>query len=265
MKAKNRKLLILIILLLLIAIFILYPHKSKIISYQSNFEEIKKIIAANTTSQSQEIVNNYQQQQKAKQEQEEKSKKEAEAAKSKQKEEKATTTPKNDLQPTIINGILIVNKQYGIPRNYAKGPNQEAVKQLNALIADAQAQGLNISNNVSGYRTYDYQKKLFDNYCAKDGYDAAVRYSAKPGHSEHETGLAFDLIDNQGQLVQSEKEAIWIKNNCAKYGFIVRYPEGKENITGYIYEPWHLRYVGVDHATKIMNQQTTLEQYLGVA
>lgn len=185
-------------------------------------------------------------------------------AKANQEIESTVNDSDDDLTPTIINGILIVNKTYGIPEGWANGADPTALAQVNKLIADAQAQGLNISNNVSGFRSYQKQTELFNNYCEQDGIEAAMRYSARPGHSEHETGLAFDLIDNQGNLVESAEEAEWIAKNCAKYGFIVRYPQGKEAITGYMYEPWHLRYVGVDAATQIMNSNLTLEEYLGV-
>lgn len=170
----------------------------------------------------------------------------------------------NQIQPTYINGILLVNKDYGLPPTFGNGDDPTALAKLQQLQRDAQAQGINISNSYSGYRSYQYQTKLYNNYVNQHGEEAANTFSAKPGFSEHQTGLTFDLKDFNGQLVEDPITSQWIKDNCAKYGFIVRYPEGKEDITGYIYEPWHLRYVGEEVANQIMNNNTTLEQYLGV-
>lgn len=170
----------------------------------------------------------------------------------------------NQIQPTYINGILLVNKDYGLPPTFGNGDDPTALAKLQQLQRDAQAQGINISNSYSGYRSYQYQTQLYNNYVNQHGEEAANTFSAKPGFSEHQTGLTFDLKDFNGQLVEDPITSQWIKDNCAKYGFIVRYPEGKEDITGYIYEPWHLRYVGEEVANQIMNNNTTLEQYLGV-
>lgn len=170
----------------------------------------------------------------------------------------------NQIQPTYINGILLVNKDYGLPPTFGNGDDPTALAKLQQLQHDAQAQGINISNSYSGYRSYQYQTQLYNNYVNQHGEAEANTFSAKPGFSEHQTGLTFDLKDFNGQLVEDPITSQWIKDNCAKYGFIVRYPEGKEDITGYIYEPWHLRYVGEEVANQIMNNNTTLEQYLGV-
>lgn len=170
----------------------------------------------------------------------------------------------NQIQPTYINGILLVNKDYGLPPTFGNGDDPTALAKLQQLQRDAQAQGINISNSYSGYRSYQYQTNLYNNYVNQHGEEAANTFSAKPGFSEHQTGLTFDLKDFNGQLVEDPITSQWIKDNCAKYGFILRYPEGKEDITGYIYEPWHLRYVGEEVANQIMNNNTTLEQYLGV-
>lgn len=170
----------------------------------------------------------------------------------------------NQIQPTYINGILLVNKDYGLPPTFGNGDDPTALAKLQQLQRDAQAQGINISNSYSGYRSYQYQTNLYNNYVNQHGEEAANTFSAKPGFSEHQTGLTFDLKDFNGQLVEDPITSQWIKDNCAKYGFILRYPEGKEDITGYIYEPWHLRYVGEEVANQIMNNNITLEQYLGV-
>lgn len=170
----------------------------------------------------------------------------------------------NQIQPTYINGILLVNKYYGLPPTFGNGDDPTALAKLQQLQRDAQAQGINISNSYSGYRSYQYQTQLYNNYVNQHGEEEANTFSAKPGFSEHQTGLTFDLKDFNGQLVEDPITSQWIKDNCAQYGFIIRYPEGKEDITGYIYEPWHLRYVGEEVANQIMNNNTTLEQYLGV-
>lgn len=164
---------------------------------------------------------------------------------------------------TYIKGILIVNKKYSIPSNYNPGIDNTAYLALTNLQNAAKNVGYNIPL-VSGFRSYSRQVTLYNNYVAKDGQALADTYSARPGHSKHQTGLAFDvgkIDDNYGNT----PEGIWLYNNCHKYGFILRYPQGKTNITGYKYEPWHIRYVGVEHATNIYNQNITLEEYLGIA
>ena len=108
---------------------------------------------------------------------------------------------------------------------------------------------------------------LYNNYVARDGKTEADTYSARPGHSEHQTALAIDVYNKTKSYLEFEntKEFIWMHENAHKYGFIIRFPKGKEHITGYKYEPWHIRYIGVDHATAIYNQQITLEEYLNIA
>ena len=173
---------------------------------------------------------------------------------------KVNVIEKPKTQGTYIKGILIVNKKYSLPANYNPGVDQTASTALKQLQQAASTAGHNIPL-ISGFRSYSRQQILYNNYVARDGQALADTYSARPGHSEHQTGLAFDvgkLDDNYG----STPAGIWLKENCHKYGFIIRYPKGKESITGYQYEPWHIRYVGVEHATKIMNQNITLEEYL---
>lgn len=163
-------------------------------------------------------------------------------------------------QPTYIKGVLLVNKKHGLAKDYG-ALDPSAYGALQRLQQGASAAGFSIPL-MSGYRSYDTQTTLYNNYVARDGQAAADTYSARPGYSEHQSGLAFDIgaIDND---YGSTQEGIWLKNNCAKYGFILRYLAGKEYITGYQYEPWHVRYVGVDIATTIMQQGITLEEYLG--
>ncbi len=165
---------------------------------------------------------------------------------------------------TYVNGILISNKKHPLPEDFNPGNDPQAESQVQRLIADMQAQGLDVQNTTSGFRDYAYQKQLYDGYVAQYGVEEADRISARPGYSEHQTGLTHDLISNAGELITSEPEATWIREHCADYGFIVRYPEGKEAITGYDYEPWHLRYVGNPAAEEIMSKGITLEEYLNV-
>lgn len=164
---------------------------------------------------------------------------------------------------TYVRGILIVNKKHGLPQDYNPGEDPTALSALMQLISDAQNEGLDIGNSYSGFRSYSRQETLYWNYVNMDGQAAADTYSARPGFSEHQTGLAFDLCTYGGNLVESEPEATWIAQNADKYGFIVRYAPGKQSITGYVEEPWHLRYVG-SVATDIYNSGLTLEEYLGV-
>lgn len=178
-------------------------------------------------------------------------------------------TPETVSQPTIINGIVLANKKHPLPTNYNPGENPVARQKVNKLISDAQALGLNVSNQVSGFRAYSTQASLYNNYVAAHGKQEADRFSARPGYSEHQTGLVFDLIDNQGQLLgaegtneSSKKAAEWLEKNAHKYGFIVRYkPEFVEK-TGYMEESWHIRYVGEDVAKTIHERNISLEEYL---
>lgn len=163
---------------------------------------------------------------------------------------------------TYVNGVLLVNKVYSLPKDYDPKVNDKALSSLKKMQADAKALGLNIPL-VSGYRSYKTQEQLYNKYVKKDGVALADTYSARPGNSEHQTGLAFD-IGKVDSSFENTDEAKWIEQNAHLYGFIVRYPKGKSNITGYIYEPWHVRYLGVDIATKVKNSNLTLEEYLGV-
>ena len=163
---------------------------------------------------------------------------------------------------TYVNNIMLVNKKYGLPKNYDPKVNEEALQKLKEMQADAKVLGLSIPL-VSGYRSYKTQEELYNKYVKKDGEEKASMYSAKPGYSEHQTGLAFDIGSVEDSFANT-KEAEWINNNSYKYGFIVRYPKNKTSVTGYIYEPWHVRYLGIDIATKVYESGLTLEEYLGV-
>jgi len=179
---------------------------------------------------------------------------------------------------------VIVNKKRNLPADYApsdlvvpdipfafsgdspkKQMRKEAAQALEKLVAAASKDGI-VLKGVSGYRSYATQKALFDSYARKDGIEAANRYSALPGQSEHQTGLTMDI---SGQSVKYQltadlgkaKEGIWLAEHAHEFGFIIRYPEGKEDITGYTYEPWHLRYIGVEAAEAVTASGLTLEEY----
>lgn len=173
-----------------------------------------------------------------------------------------TQPPATVDSPTYIQGILVVNKTYALPKTYAKGVDPEAKSALDKMFADAKKDGITLWI-ASGYRSYDRQYTVYNNYVKKDGQAAADRYSARPGHSEHQTGLAFDL-NELTEAFGNSKQGKWLAENCHKYGFIIRYPQNKEHITGYMYEPWHVRYLGVDTATAVYESGLCLEEYLGI-
>lgn len=142
---------------------------------------------------------------------------------------------------------------------------KEAADALAEMFAGAKQQGIQLLG-VSAYRSHATQTTLFNYYVSIDGYQKARTYSALPGTSEHETGLAIDVTEGNGKCAADDcfggtPEAKWLQDHVADYGFIIRYPQGKEPITGYKYEPWHIRYVGKDIAKEIMSKGITLEEY----
>jgi D-alanyl-D-alanine carboxypeptidase len=144
---------------------------------------------------------------------------------------------------------------------------QEAVVALNQLIAVAKTEGLNIQP-LSGFRSYSRQEQVYQNEVNTNGRAVADTQSAKPGYSEHQTGWAMDL-GNGGCGIEDcfgdTSEGKWVAANAYKYGYIIRYPEGKESVTGYRYEPWHIRYIGVELATEMHNKNIqTLEEFFGL-
>lgn len=162
-----------------------------------------------------------------------------------------------------IEDILIVNKTYPLPSDYDPGKlSDEYMDAFYEMQAHAELDGIDLWIQ-SGYRSYDTQVSIYNNYVAMDGQEAADTYSSRPGHSEHQSGLAAD-INNPDESFNGTEAAEWLKNNCYKYGFIVRFPEGKEEYTGYIYESWHLRYVGKEWAKKITESGKSLEEYFGI-
>lgn len=174
---------------------------------------------------------------------------------------------------TYIDGYLIVNKTYSLPSSYGTSLTSTTKNAFNKMQAAAKLDGINIYI-ASGFRSYQTQNRLYNNYVARDGKAKADTYSARPGHSEHQSGLAFDIcshdLDGQDACINSNfdntDQAKWLAQNAYKYGFILRYPKGKTNETGYKYESWHFRYVGTDLSTKLYNNGDwlTMENYFGI-
>lgn len=158
--------------------------------------------------------------------------------------------------------------------NDQQSVDQRAYQALQEMLEDAKKEGLNIIV-CSSYRTYDKQKQLFVNkvseylkkgYSYNEAQDKASMWVAKPNTSEHQLGLAVDLVSRDNQRLDKSQEKTeeqrWLMENCQRYGFILRYPSDKSNLTGVNYEPWHYRYVGKEHAKKITRQGICLEEYL---
>ena len=177
---------------------------------------------------------------------------------------------------TYVDGILIVNKSFSLPSSYKPSSagntyncndclTEETRSAYNLMKEAASKDNINLFIS-SGFRSYANQNDLYNNYVSRDGKAAADTYSARPGYSEHQTGLAFDVIKADSSF-DNTPEAKWLSQNCYKYGFIIRYPNGKSNVTGYKYESWHVRYVGKDLANKLYNNGDwiTLEEYFNLA
>ena len=176
----------------------------------------------------------------------------------------APTTPaqSNGSGFTYVQGVLIVNKKYSIPSTYNPGVNGTAYAAYVSLKNAAESAGYSMPL-LSGFRSYSTQVGLYNRYVSMYGQATADTFSARPGHSEHQTGLAFDvgsIDDNYGNTAAGK----WLANNCHNFGFIIRYPYGKQGITGYQYEPWHIRYLGNPLATNVYNSGLCLEEYLGI-
>lgn len=181
---------------------------------------------------------------------------------------------------TYVDGLLIVNKTYALPLGYEPKDTRSSTKDVtkhcascinnvayeawNVMKADALAVGINLWIQ-SGYRPYQLQESLYNGYVERSGKEEADTFSARPGYSEHQTGQCFD-INNPSRNFNGTKEAKWIAENCYKYGYIIRYPEGKADETGYMYESWHVRYVGTDLSYKLYNNGDwiTMEDYYGL-
>ncbi|WP_318618089.1 M15 family metallopeptidase [Sporosarcina sp. YIM B06819] len=172
-------------------------------------------------------------------------------------------------EPTYVRGILIANKKNPLPSTFAPGEDKAARTAFDQMAAEATLSGFKLTA-FSTYRAFDYQTTLYERYVARDGKEAADTYSARPGYSEHQTGLAFDIgeVNFEKHWASSsfgETEAgKWVAANAHRFGFIMRYPEGKEPVTGYMHESWHFRYVGIEIANEIFERKITLEEYLGI-
>lgn len=192
-----------------------------------------------------------------------------------------------DSLPIVTNPdnlAVVVNKERGLPQDYVPAnlvkPNipfsfdgesekkylqKEAAEALEQLFAKAKEDGIELFG-VSGYRSYQTQHAIFHYNVQTQGEEEARQFSAYPGQSEHQTGLSIDVSSRSAglaleQLFGDTEEGQWLEEHAALFGFIIRYPEGKEHITGYAYEPWHIRYVGTVIARDIIEQDITLEEY----
>ena len=198
------------------------------------------------------------------------------------------TTRANDKGKTIVTNpddlLVLVNKERNLPADYVPDDlvpvdvpfsfsgddprrlmRAEAAEALEALFEAAEEADISLVA-ASGYRAYETQKWIFNRNVERHGEEAANRFSARPGQSEHQTGLAMDVTSAEVdfQLVEAFAETPagkWLDENAHAFGFIIRYPRGAEDITGYQYEPWHLRYVGPEHATVLYEAEITLEEY----
>lgn len=184
----------------------------------------------------------------------------------------------NTREAKLLNkNTILVNKYNFLPDDYI--PNNlteiskecssstkllvyEAKENFEKMCIDAKKDNYNI-RAVSSYRSYDYQKQLYDNYVKKDGMEKADTYSARPGYSEHQTGLVVDIdnVASDYNNFSNTNEYLWMQEHAHEYGFILRYPNNKQNITGYNYESWHYRYVGKDIASYIKNNNLTYDEY----
>ena len=140
--------------------------------------------------------------------------------------------------------------------------SEDAYTAFIKMVEDAKKLGYSLID-TSAYRTYEYQSYLYNKYLQENGLEWTLKSSAKPGHSEHHTGLATDIVKNGVSMYELENtsEFKWLQENAHLYGFILRYPKGKEYLTGYKYEPWHYRYVGVEAAKYIYEENIVFEEY----
>jgi len=198
-----------------------------------------------------------------------------------QPQQKASSTPAlNKKQYSLDNPTslwVVINKKRPLPSDFTP-PNligigsasmqSQAVSAAQKLISTANQNQVSLKV-ISGYRSYQKQQELYASYVAKDGQAAADTYSARPGYSEHQTGLAADLGNSSGQCdldicFATTAGGRWLAGHAHEFGFVIRYERDKTPITGYQYEPWHIRYVGVDLARELYSKKQTLEEYFGL-
>lgn len=163
---------------------------------------------------------------------------------------------------TYFGDVLITNKTYALPEDYGTGLKMEVVNAFREMASDAAKDGITLWI-VSGYRSYETQVVTYQYNVNQSGREKADRVSARPGHSEHQTGLSLDINSTLDSFAGTP-EAIWLEKHCVQYGFIIRYPKEKESVTGYQYEPWHIRYLGKEKAAEIACTGLTLEEYFGI-
>ncbi len=171
---------------------------------------------------------------------------------------------------------VLVNKYHALPQDYTPtlealgypygtgSLRPEAAAAFRAMADAARKDGISLQS-VSAYRSYQRQESIYARYLSQDTQASVDSYSARPGYSEHQTALALDI--NTASLsahFENTPAYAWLVEHCAEYGFILRYPQGKEDITGYRFEPWHYRYVGVEAAQACMSQDLTFEEYLAL-
>jgi LAS superfamily LD-carboxypeptidase LdcB len=178
----------------------------------------------------------------------------------------------------MLGTLVLVNKYHALDSDFVPSELQsiapygqvklirEAAEAFKKLASDAQDAGYTIVG-ISGYRSYQTQATLYQRYVNKDGWKVADNYSARAGHSEHQTGLAIDVASNDPNILTFEQSRAfgWMFEHAHEYGFILRYPSGKEQITGYQYEPWHYRYVGIEVANDIKKSGMTFDEYAAVS
>ncbi|MDX5979925.1 M15 family metallopeptidase [Exiguobacterium profundum] len=184
-----------------------------------------------------------------------------------------------------LDELILVNKQIALPADYQPSDlveanidfvdstvgerrmlRKEAAQAIEGLMKDAKVAGIDLKG-TSAFRSYAYQVNLFNAYVERDGKEQAMKYSAPPGHSEHQTGLAIDVSSASVnyQLTQSLGETVegkWLADHAHEYGFIIRYQKEFEEETGYMYEPWHLRYIGMEHAKQVHALNQPYDRYI---
>lgn len=165
---------------------------------------------------------------------------------------------------TTVGGVVIANKSIKLPPEYGSwlSDGQVTVETYNALL-EMNSNSAHRYTIISAYRSYYSQEIIFKGWCDLYGFEYASTISSQAGHSEHQTGLTMDL-DSLDESYANTPEGKWLAENCWKYGFIIRYPKGKEDITGYAYEPWHVRYLGKSTANLVYHSGLTLEEFLNV-
>jgi zinc D-Ala-D-Ala carboxypeptidase len=183
----------------------------------------------------------------------------------------AVVNKRRPLNPVsyVPNDLVVPNVPLRVPGNESMKLHKATATALEAMFTDAKTEGVNLMLS-SGYRSYSFQTSLYGSYVKNSSTAEADKTSARPGYSEHQTGLAADIEPIDGKCdvevcFETTPEGIWLKGNAYKYGFIIRYVADKTQITGYSYEPWHIRYVGADLSNELHKTGiTTLEEFFGL-